>query len=790
MNLMDLMIAIGVEDNASSELSKITGNAQKTVQNLEKGIANVVKVGTAAVASVTAGVGALTKLSIDNYSQYEQLAGGVETLFKSSADNIKAFSDKAYKTAGMSANQYMDTAIKSSAALIRSLNGDTAKAAEIADMAITDMADNANKMGTSLQSLQNAYTGFSRGNFTMLDNLALGFSGTKEGMEELLATAKELTGIDYNIDSYADIVQAIHAIQEEMEITGTTAREAAGTISGSVASAGAAWDNFLTGVADGNADLEQLTDNLVDSVFTVADNILPRIGQAVDGIITSFGRLLGFDLSGVAEKVSAFGNNVVTVSKNIMAAFKEGGVFGVFGEITEMIQTVVGVDLSWISEKFNVLGTAIRNVQDAFMEGGIDGGLSAFVREFAGLTGVDISGVVDGVKGFIGAIGTAAPEFIDSVGRAIDAVLEPFGKPDAQAVIDKISDSIHAFVGWIEEADFTWIVSVGEGIGKLIEPIVTAAPEVIENVKNGVRDFFGVIFGADGVSLKGIADSVVDLFSPITSAVASALTTISEKFADIMKYAKESGFGDNLRKIAGAAMDLFGSFTSGLAPIVTSVADSIGYLGTKITKKLIDDTGKLADNLSVISSVGDWLWDIFGGTAASGSDILETIVEADKLRQAYKAGDITAEEFNRMASELYSITAENIADREKNKYTGSASDKEVASVSDRFKDVNEREIIGELSGDDPTLKKSAYINPGAVEFTTGEISHRDSTNAGLASDIATGVLNGLLAMQDESYNTSGTPVVLELDGEVVAKAIIDPLTARYKLRGQPIPVSG
>jgi phage-related protein len=403
------------------------------------------------------------------------------------------------------------------------------------------MADNANKMGTSLQSLQNAYTGFSRGNFTMLDNLALGFSGTKEGMEELLATAKELTGIDYNIDSYADIVQAIHAVQEEMEITGTTAKEAAGTISGSVASAGAAWDNFLTGVADGNADLEQLTDNLVDSVFTVADNILPRIGQAVDGIVTSFGRLLGFDLSGVAEKVSAFGNNVVTVSKNIMSAFKEGGVFGVFGEITEMIQTVVGVDLSWISEKFNILGTAIRNVQDAFMEGGVDGGLSAFVREFAGLTGVDISGIVDGVKGFIGAVSGAAPEVIDSVGRAIDAVLAPFQTPDAQAVIDKISDSIHAFVGWIEEADFTWIVSVGEGIGKLIEPIVTAAPEVIENVKNGLRDFFGVIFGADGVSLKGIVDSVVDLFSPITSAVADSLTTISEKFADIMKYAKESG---------------------------------------------------------------------------------------------------------------------------------------------------------------------------------------------------------------------------------------------------------
>lgn len=230
------------------------------------------------------------KQAISSYADYEQYVGGVETLFGSSAKKVIHDAEEAYKTAGMTANQYLETSIQSAARLINSLNGDQEKAAEIMNMSITDMADNVNKMGTTMEAVQNAYRGFSRGNFMMLDNLALGFSGTRQGMEELLAKAKEFAAQngetrDFSIESYADIVEAIHVVQEEMGITGTTSKEANETISGSVATVKAAWQNLVTGIANGNADIDKLIDNFVKSAGTALDNLIPVAERALDGII-------------------------------------------------------------------------------------------------------------------------------------------------------------------------------------------------------------------------------------------------------------------------------------------------------------------------------------------------------------------------------------------------------------------------------------------------------------------------------------------------------------------------
>ena len=273
-----------------SEIAKKIGNGLKTAA----------KIGAAAVGAAAAGITALTTAAVNNYAEYEQLVGGVETLFKDSAGKVQEYAANAYKTAGMSANEYMSTVTGFSAALLRSVGGDTEKAAKLADTAITDMSDNANKMGVSLESLQNAYTGFSRGNFTMLDNLALGFSGTKEGMQELLDTAKELSGVEYDIESYADIVEAIHVVQTEMGITGTTAKEAGTTIQGSVASMKSAWTNLLTGLADGNADVGELVNNLVTTIvgdgseenLGVFGNIMPAVQTALTGASTLISELL------------------------------------------------------------------------------------------------------------------------------------------------------------------------------------------------------------------------------------------------------------------------------------------------------------------------------------------------------------------------------------------------------------------------------------------------------------------------------------------------------------------
>lgn len=257
------------------------------------------------------------KQAVEAYANYEQLAGGVETLFGDSAQRVLNDANQAFKTAGMSMNEYMETSIQSAASLISSLGGDQAKAAEMMNMSITDMADNVNKMGTTMEGVQNAYRGFSRGNFTMLDNLALGFSGTKEGMQELLDKAREISGFKYDISSYADIVEAIHVVQTEMGITGTTAREAATTIQGSLSMTKSAWQNLLVGIADENADFDALVVNLIDSATMAGKNLIPRIEQVIGGIGNGVEKLLPIILDNVPKAISRAAPGILNALKNL-----------------------------------------------------------------------------------------------------------------------------------------------------------------------------------------------------------------------------------------------------------------------------------------------------------------------------------------------------------------------------------------------------------------------------------------------------------------------------------------
>ena len=268
----------GEAQNAGASAGGKWGGAFK------KGLAVAGKAALAATAAAGAGIVALGKQALESYADYEQLTGGVETLFKDSADTVMGYAANAYKTAGLSANAYMETVTGFSASLLQSLDGDTEAAARAADMAITDMADNANKMGSSMESIQNAYQGFAKQNYTMLDNLKLGYGGTKQEMERLLKDAAALSGVEYDIGNLSDVYEAIHVVQTEMGITGTTAKEAAETISGSVAAAKSAWANLVTGIADENADLDGLIDNFVDSVLIAGENLLPRVEQILKGM--------------------------------------------------------------------------------------------------------------------------------------------------------------------------------------------------------------------------------------------------------------------------------------------------------------------------------------------------------------------------------------------------------------------------------------------------------------------------------------------------------------------------
>lgn len=283
MNLLDLFVKISVQDEASENVETLSGK-------FKNGLATAAKVGAAAVGAAATGIAVLIKNALNNYAEYEQLVGGVDTLFKDSSAKVQEYAANAYKTAGLSANEYMDTVTSFSASLLQSLGGDTEAAADMANVAITDMSDNANKMGTDMASIQNAYQGFAKQNYTMLDNLKLGYGGTKEEMQRLIDDANALNAAqgkytNYSIESYADIVSAIHDVQVEMGIYGTTADEASTTIQGSVSSMKAAWVNLLVGIADDNANFKTLTEQFVDSLVAVGEDIIiPRINIIIQGL--------------------------------------------------------------------------------------------------------------------------------------------------------------------------------------------------------------------------------------------------------------------------------------------------------------------------------------------------------------------------------------------------------------------------------------------------------------------------------------------------------------------------
>ena len=298
--------------------------------------------------------------SVAAYADYEQLVGGVETLFKDSADVVQEYARQAYKTQGLSANSYMETVTSFSAAMINALGGDTAEAARVSNMAITDMADNANKMGTSMEEVQRAYQSMARGNFGMLDSLKLGYGGTRAEMERMLADAEKLTGIKYDISNFADIANAIHAIQTEMGITGTTAKEAATTLQGSLAAVKASWENVLVALADPSADFSAVFAEMVGSTETLLQNAIPVIGEIATQLIIQLP-------DAVVQLAPVLVEAVVQMILNVGEKFKEG---------FDNIMTDFG---NWVAGLVNGTDEAANDVVASTAQG-IDGAVAEVQR--------------------------------------------------------------------------------------------------------------------------------------------------------------------------------------------------------------------------------------------------------------------------------------------------------------------------------------------------------------------------------------------------------------------------
>ena len=353
------------------------------------------------IKAVASGIKSLISGAIEGYGEYEQLVGGVETLFGSSADTVIKNAENAYKTAGLSANAYMETVTSFSASLLQSMGNDTEAAAKKADLALTDMSDNANKMGTDMQSIQNAYQGFSKQNYTMLDNLKLGYGGTKEEMERLIADANALNAAqgnytNYSIESYADIVDAIHTVQTEMGITGTTALEASTTIEGSIGAMKAAYQNFVTGLGDQNADIGALTEELIQTVGNVAKNVLPVIENVIKNI---------------AETVKKQGPDMITkfvayATEKLPEVLKLGIqlivslVKGLAQNLPELLKGTLALVDAIISAFLDSLPDIIEVGKDIVR--GVWEGIKAMGAWLGEKVSSFFSGIVDGVKGILG----------------------------------------------------------------------------------------------------------------------------------------------------------------------------------------------------------------------------------------------------------------------------------------------------------------------------------------------------------------------------------------------------
>ena len=353
------------------------------------------------VKAVASGIKALIGGAVEGYGEYEQLVGGVETLFDTSAKKVQDYANSAYKTAGLSANQYMETVTSFSASLLQSMGNDTDAAAEKANLAITDMSDNANKMGTDMQSIQNAYQGFAKQNYTMLDNLKLGYGGTKEEMQRLIDDANALNAAqgnytNYTIESYADIVDAIHTVQTEMGITGTTAKEASTTVDGSINSMKAAYQNFVTGLGDQNADIGALTEELIQSAGNVAKNVLPVIESVVKNIAETvreqgpdmITRFVAYATEKLPEVLKLGVQLIVSLVKGLAQNLPE-----LLRGTLALVDTIISAFLDSLPDIIEVGKDIVRGLWD-----GIKAMASWIGEKVSGFVG----GLVDGVKGVLG----------------------------------------------------------------------------------------------------------------------------------------------------------------------------------------------------------------------------------------------------------------------------------------------------------------------------------------------------------------------------------------------------
>ena len=519
-------------------------------------------IGTVKGLIATAGIGAAFGKAISEGAAMEQSLGGVETLFKDSADKVIANARQAYKTAGMSANEYMELTTSFSASLLQSVAGDTSEAADIADMAMRDMSDNANKMGTDLDRITDAYQGFAKQNYTMLDNLKLGYGGTKGEMQRLLADAQKLTGVEHNLDNLNDVYSAIHVIQGELDITGTTAKEAASTISGSASSMKAAFSDLLANIALG-APIEDSLTALTESVFTFAGNLLPAIGNVLAGLPAVLQTALSAAIQGLnmaANNADAIVQQGLDLVLGLGSAIVEAAPYlaeAAFNLISSIGSTLMSMD--WVE----IIGTTVANMRNS---------LDLAAGEILGTDG-------NIVQSIITAIGDGLPGMLET------------GTEIINSLVTGIFDNLPALVD-----------SALETLTSFINMLIEHLPDVLESGKSILLNI-----------VEGIRTSLPDIVASAAEAVASLISGLVEHLPDIIAAGFDlivsliTGIGDAIPDIITAA----GEIASNLWETIKDI--DWWELGTNIIQGLIDGIG----------AMGSVLWDAARNIAWSALDAIK-----------------------------------------------------------------------------------------------------------------------------------------------------------------------
>lgn len=528
--------------------------------------------------AAASGVAFLTKSSLEQYAEYEQLVGGVDTLFKQSADIVQQYADNAYKTAGMSANEYMDTVTSFSASLLQGLGGDTAKAAEVANQAITDMSDNANKMGTSMQMIQNAYQGFAKQNYTMLDNLKLGYGGTQEEMARLindsgvLGDAFVATANNINEVSFDKIIEAIHVVQTNMGVTGTTAAEAASTIEGSVASAKSAWTNLITGIADENADLDTLIGNFVTSAETVAGNVVPRITQILSGMGTAIEQLAPILAAEVPTLIASVLPSIVNGGAQLLV----GLVTGLVSALPQLVAAVPGI-----------IDTMITSISEALPQI-----LNVGVQLLDQLT----TGIETGLPDMVSRIPEIITQFLNYITERLPTVL------------DKGAELLNNLVNGILGAIPGMTAALPEIITAFVQFITDNLPTIIESGINILLNLVSGIIGA----IPDLVASIPQIISAITTGIARALPKIIQSGVSLLQKFIE-GILSNIPALVAALPQIISAIVEGIGALIGGIVDVGKSIVEGIWKGIQEMAGWIYDKVTgFFSGIVDGVKDFLG----------------------------------------------------------------------------------------------------------------------------------------------------------------------------------